>query len=517
MAKLKEKDKSQDILVAINLNNQLIPGTFEWTIDYLIDKMDMTLFEQKYRNDENGAAAYPPRALLKIIIFCYSRGIISSRKIEKMCIENITAKAIGEDFEPDHDTIASFISTNSEAVKDLFVQVLLECAELGLITGEMFAIDGCKLPSNASKEWSGKIEDLRKKKADLEKMLGRILFQHKEQDKAGAQKIQEPFRKTLGDDKERHERHIRRVEAKLKKIKRYLDIAEPKLGPSGQEVQGNITDNESARIKGPHGYIQGYNGISIADSGNQIVISTEVIGSGAEGGCFPQMLDNLETNMKTVTKKKHPLKDAIVLGDTGYFSEDNLQEARKRDIEVLIPDPQFRRRDPSFDNREKYKDTDITQYFGIEDFIYNEEDDSYTCPAGNILPYKCSIEFKSRGTYGKQYRCKKSICSVCPMKGQCINRKEGKGEFRSLFIAQQRYDENLSAKMRDKIDNLAYREIYSRRMQIIEPVFSDITYCKGMNRFTLRTEKKVNIQWQLFNIVHNIGQCMAPLALNYGI
>ena len=221
--------------------------------------------------------------------------------------------------------------------------------------------------------------------------------------------------------------------------------------------------------------------------------------------------------MKAITKKKRPLKDAIVLGDTGYFSEDNLQEAKKRDIEVLIPDPQFRQRDPSFDNREKYKDTNVTQYFGIEDFHYNEEDDSYTCPAGNILPYKCNIEFKSRGTCGKQYRCKKSICSVCPMKGQCINRKEGKSEFRTLFIAQQRYDENLSARMRNKIDNPAYREIYSRRMQIIEPVFSDITYCKGMNRFTLRTQKKVNIQWQLFNIVHNMWKCMVPLALNYGI
>ena len=70
--------------------------------------------------------------------------------------------------------------------------------------------------------------------------------------------------------------------------------------------------------------------------------------------------------------------------------------------------------------------------------------------------------------------------------------------------------------MRDKIDNPAYREIYSRRQQIIEPVFSDITYCKGMNRFTLRTEKKVNIQWKLYCTVHNIGKCIRPLGMKYG-
>ena len=102
------------------------------------------------------------------------------------------------------------------------------------------------------------------------------------------------------------------------------------------------------------------------------------------------------------------------------------------------------------------------------------------------------------------------------MKGQCINRKEGKGEFRALFIAQRLHEENLSEKMREKIDNPVYRELYSRRMQIIEPVFANMTYCKKMNRFTLRTQEKVNIQWLLFCIVHNIGKCVGPIAKEYG-
>jgi hypothetical protein len=281
-------------------------------------------------------------------------------------------------------------------------------------------------------------------------------------------------------------------------------------------VQSNLTDNESARIKGPHGYIQGYNGIAVADSGNQVIVAAGAIGSGAESGCFPEMLDKLEANMQTVTGKKRPLEKSLVLGDAGYFSEDNLQEAKKRNIEVLIPDPQFRKRDPGFDDRKKYKDTNVNKYFGIEDFRYDKKEDCYICPAGKILPYKCGIEFKTRGTRGKQYRSKKSVCSVCELKGRCINRKEGKGEFRALFVAEQLYDENLSSRMRDKIDNPAYRELYSRRMQIIEPVFANMTYCKGMDRFTLRTKKKVNIQWQLYCIVHNIWKCVNPLGEKYG-
>jgi hypothetical protein len=78
------------------------------------------------------------------------------------------------------------------------------------------AIDGCKLPSNASKEWSGTIKELRKKRD---------------------------------------------------KLNDFLKEAQPRIGIAGEEVQSNITDNESALIKGPHGYIQGYNGIAVADSG----------------------------------------------------------------------------------------------------------------------------------------------------------------------------------------------------------------------------------------------------------
>ena len=228
------------------------------------------------------------------------------------------------------------------------------------------------------------------------------------------------------------------------------------------------------------------------------------------------MLDTLEDNMKMVTRKKKPLKDSIVLGDTGYFSEENLQEAKKRKINVLIPDQQFRKRDPSFDNREKYKDTDVKKYFDINDFKYDKDNDCYICPSGKTLPYKIDIEFKSRGTSGRQYRSKKSVCSVCKLKEQCFKRKPGKGEFRSLFVAYQKYEDNLSQEMRDKIDNPAYREIYSRRMQIVEPVFANITYFKKMNRFTLRGKQKVDTQWKLFCIIHNLWKCMKPLTELYG-
>ena len=160
MARFKYTDNSQGQFLSVNLKEQILPGSFEWTVSYLIDKMDLSIFEDNYHNDEKGAAAYSPGILLKIIIYCYSKGIISSRRIEKACKENIIVKALAEDSEPDHDTIATFISINSEAVKDLFSQVLLQCSELKLITGEMFVIDGCKLPSSACLPTVGELKEI---------------------------------------------------------------------------------------------------------------------------------------------------------------------------------------------------------------------------------------------------------------------------------------------------------------------------------------------------------------------
>jgi len=80
--------------------------------------LDLSLFEQNYYNNERGDTAYSPKILLKVILYCYSKGIISSRRIEKACEENLIIKALAEDTEQDHDTIATLISTNSEAVKD---------------------------------------------------------------------------------------------------------------------------------------------------------------------------------------------------------------------------------------------------------------------------------------------------------------------------------------------------------------------------------------------------------------
>ena len=150
MARYKVIDTSPRF-IAVDLQRQLVPGTFEHALDYLIDhELDLTGFDIRYGNDATGAAAYPPGLLLKVVLFAYSQGIVSSRGIERACREHVTFIALSGDSAPHFTTIAAFVSGLGDEVARLFAQILTLCDRQGLIGREMFAIDGVKLPSNAS-------------------------------------------------------------------------------------------------------------------------------------------------------------------------------------------------------------------------------------------------------------------------------------------------------------------------------------------------------------------------------
>jgi transposase len=168
MARYKHIDTSPRF-IAVDLERQLLPGTFEHALNHLVDhQLDLSRFDARYKNDLTGAAAYPPGILLKVVLFAYSRGIVSSREIERACREQVTFIALSGDSAPHFTTFADFVSTLGDEIKPLFKEVLLICDRMGLIGREMFAIDGVKLPSNASKAKSGTRTDFQRQAAKME-------------------------------------------------------------------------------------------------------------------------------------------------------------------------------------------------------------------------------------------------------------------------------------------------------------------------------------------------------------
>ena len=177
MAKYKRYDYSQKVFIPVCLQDQLMSGTLEFVIHTLVEnRIDMSVFDERYTNDQTGRYAYDPKILLKVILLGYSRGLNSSRSIERACKENVIFMALTCGTHPDHSTLAAFVSSMKDEIEPLFADILLVCEEEDLLGGTFFALDGCKIPSNASKECSsGKISDLNKKKDRLRCKVKQLL------------------------------------------------------------------------------------------------------------------------------------------------------------------------------------------------------------------------------------------------------------------------------------------------------------------------------------------------------
>ena len=231
MAKYKSCNYSQTMMVPISLEDQLTEGTIEFAINMLVEeRMDMTRFDGKFKNDETGCKAYNPRMLLKIILLAYARGIVHSRKIERECKKNVTFMALSCGQQPDHSTIAAFVSSMKEEIKPLFRDVLLVCEEMKLLGGTEFSLDGCKLASNASRRWRGTFKTLKEKKEKLERRVEHMLSEQVEADKREAR-----------DENKKPDRgkYREKLKKQAAKIEKFLKKNEPKPGKQRKEVQSN--------------------------------------------------------------------------------------------------------------------------------------------------------------------------------------------------------------------------------------------------------------------------------------
>jgi transposase len=301
MARYKPYHYAQTVMLPVSLESQLVPGTLEFAIHTLVDsRIKVDAFERKYKNDETGCPAYDPRLLLKIILLAYSRGIISSRQIERACRENVTFMAISCCKSPDHTTIATFVSSMQEEIKSAFRDVLLVCEELSLLGGTSFALDGLKLSSNASKEWSGTIENLKKKREKIQQKIEAIMQQQLEADQHEESKSEQ----AEAEHQQKVKNQIKKLQAQADKIQQWLAENQAKIGQKGEEIQSNITDNESAKMMTSHGVIQGYNGQALVDNKHQVIVHAEAFGNGQDFAHLTPMLDGAKDNVKATPVRR---------------------------------------------------------------------------------------------------------------------------------------------------------------------------------------------------------------------
>jgi hypothetical protein len=287
---------------------------------------------------------------------------------------------------------------------------------------------------------------------------------------------------------------------------KWLQDNDPKYGTTGKEISSNVTDNESAKMKTSHGVIQGYNSQALIDAKHQVIIHAEAFGRGQDHAHGPPMLDGALENLKRLGHGEEYLAGKIFTADTNYHSDTNLRKCQELRLDAYIPDIYFRRRDPRYAAQRRYWPR--RKRFALEDFHYEEATDQYRCPQGNRLRRKVKQIYRE-GMVHRIYAAEEKDCRCCPLQLRCITNKGGKRRYLRVPIGVELA--NLSKRMAAKVDSELGRKIYPQRFAVAEPVFANIRTQKRLDRFTLRGKLKVNIQWLLYCMVHNIEKIT-----NYG-
>ena len=502
MPRYKPVDRSLRF-VAVDPAAQILPGSFEHALCVLIDEeVELEGFEARFRNDLVGAPGYNPAVLLKIVLLAYSKGIVRSRDIEALCRQNVLFNAVSGDSQPHFTTIARFVSAQHAPIADLFARVLVICNREGLIGRQMFAVDGVKLPSNASKARSGRRADFEREAAKMQAQVEKLLQAHRAADAQG-EAGEAPAAA-------RAARRVQRLKAQAEQLREWLqEHPQDRKGPSGKVRQSNRTDNQSAKMATGKGVIQGYTGVAAVDEKHQIVVEAQAHGVGQEQELLLGVVDAL--------KQKGQLEAHTVLtSDAGYCSEAALQGLEQRGVDACIPDPNWRKRDERFAEQQAHREKkdplwdksakpDKPKLFRPCDFTPAEDLSHCICPAGKRL-YRNGKHRDLKGLEAVHFTGAKRDCLSCPLRAQCLRRPD-KTPVRQVIIVVGRTPgkpEKAIERMKRKVDSEQGRDLIARRFATVEPVFGNLRYNKRLDRFTLRGQGKVDAQWKLYCLVHNI-------------
>ena len=254
------------------------------------------------------------------------------------------------------------------------------------------------------------------------------------------------------------------------------------------------------------GVIQGYTGVAAVDSAHQIMVEAQAHGTGSETELLLPIVTALQASLQPHT---------VLTADAGYHSEANLRTLHERNIHALIADHAMRRRDERFATQARHqqgpdplynktRDDVATAGFAPSAFTYDAAARTCVCPAGKSL-YRKGQSRVVNGYATEQFRGAKRDCVPCTLRAQCL-RTPDTTPVRNVAFGRGRamVGESHTAQMRRRIDTAEGRAQYARRFATVEPVFANLRHNKRLNRFTLRSRAKVDAQWQLYCLVHNI-------------
>jgi len=309
-------------------------------------QLDLSAIFAAY-DEERGYPPYHPAMMTALLLYGYTQGQFSSRKLAKACEERIDFMAVTAMQKPDYRTIGKFRLRHLDALGALFVQVLKLCSRAGLVRLGHVALDGTKVKANASKHKAMSYKRMKETEARLREEVATWFQRAEAEDRSDdaehgdrrgdelpewvANKLERLAK--IEEAKAALEEEARQEAAARKRDdddgppaptrpKHHLD------GTPGDDSQRNFTDPESRILKNRDGYMQGYNAQAAVDSERQIIVATEVHAAQNDAPFLDEMLAQIRANTGRQARE--------LSADFGYLSDANLRACARRHVEPYI-------------------------------------------------------------------------------------------------------------------------------------------------------------------------------------
>jgi len=462
----------------------------------LVDELDLSAIVIPAQNkDPRGEKGFDPRMMTLLLLYAYCAGIVSSRRIERACYEDLAFRVLTGNQQPDHSRISEFRRRNLEALSGLFVQILRLCQEVGMVSLGLVALDGTKVQANASKHKAMSHERMLKAEAQLEKEIKELMrkaeiLDEQEDGQYGKGKLGSE----LPEDLRRRQDRLEKIRQARKALEaeaaaaaardraKQAAAAEAAAAAADAEVEADASEQQKLREKVDRSREK-------AEAARDLAIEKAGEAGLEPEGLEPQAADAMphrglahRANGSPTAAAQRNFTDPdshIMKSDGNLLQGYNCQAAVDGDYQVIVAmgvsnqPPDVEHLVPMLEST--IANTGACPETFIADAGYWSEDNAKACEESGVDPHIAT----GRQPHGKP---------PPPIYGPIPKDLDAKGR--------------MARKLRKKKG----KEIYARRKTIVEPVFGQTKEARGLRRFLLRGLEKVNGEWTIWGMTHNLNK-----------
>jgi transposase len=461
-------DRKQKTLFPQSIDEYIPKDAPVRAYDAIIDSLDLAALGIEHEPHKVGCPQYEPNVMLKLLVYGYSYGVRSSRKLERETHYNLSFIWLTGGLKPDHKTIAEFRRNNRSALKKVLKQCARLCIELGLIEGNTLFVDGTKIRANASIGNTWTKQRCLKYLKNIDERIRQILSECE-----------------LADESEKDQNSLVELSEQLKgqvELKSKIKAVLKEINEENKDST-NTTDPDCLKVRSRQGSHAGYNAQTVVDEKHGIIVSSDVVTENNDLHQFAEQIEKanevLERNCQTAC------------ADAGYASVDELAKIDEQGIKVIVP---------SAKQAERVKRSEL---FDKSHFKYDREKDCYICPTGEVLTYRRTEPEKRR----RVYRIKRSVCRRCRYFGECTTAKIGRKVTRLL-------KEDLKAKLEAQYEQPESRKVYNLRKQKVELPFGHMKHNLKVNGFLLRGLDGVKAEFSILSSCFNIARMISIIGVS---